>query len=156
RERKGSLPDPYFQRWVPFATSIPWAKNFRYFSGAFSGSACTAASMTAPATPCAVRYSPGGTTGTWGGARLPPLQKAATAAQPAGVLNSAASAAGIAARRFSSLGSTTHFSAACTAAAILGGRFEPAAARVQRQAHQTASRFGSAWARKRTASGNCC
>src|ERR1035438_2434637 len=109
--------------------------------------------MTAPLTALAVRCSPGGTGGAWGGARLPPLKNAAKPAHPAGVENSAFCAAAWAARRFSSVGWAIHFSVASRAALIFGGGFEPAQRRAQTQPHHTASRLGRAWATKRTASG---
>src|SRR5579863_5108328 len=103
--------------------------------------------MMAPETALAVRYSPGGTGGRSGGARLPPLKKAASPAQPAGVLNCAASAAAYAMRPFSSLGCAIHFSVACSAVLTGGGGLSPAARLAHTQPHHTASRLGSAWAR---------
>src|SRR5579883_3097188 len=108
--------------------------------------------MMAPATALAVRYSPGGTAGASGGARLPPLKNAASPAHPAAVPRSAAWAAAMAARRFSSFGSAIQRSVACSDALIFGAGSGPAARRAETQAHQTASRLGSACARKRTAS----
>src|SRR5690349_12743797 len=120
---------------------MPRSKNFLYFSGALAGSVCTAPSITAPVTPLAVKSSAGGMAWIFAGPKLPPLQKAATAAQPAGVPNPAASLAAWVARRLSSLGSATHFSAACKAAAMGGGGLAPAKLRAHRHAHHTASRF---------------
>src|SRR5206468_6426694 len=89
------------------------------------------------------------------GPRLPLLTKAASAADPADVANPAACAAGMAACRLLSDGSPSHFSAASSALLTGGGRVAPAAARTDRQVHQTASGFGRAWARNRIAAGHC-
>ena len=70
---------------VPAATAMPVIRSARYVSVDTSGVHCAAASMTAPLTAWAVKYSPGVTGGASGGAILPLLQKAATAAQLAAV-----------------------------------------------------------------------
>src|SRR4051812_12725392 len=134
-------------------TSRPCAIKLLNFSGAAFGSSAMAAIMTAPDTALAVRNSPGGTTGASGGARLPPLKKAARPAHPAAVERPATSVAALAARRLSSVGCAIHFSVASSAALILGGGVSPDARFAHTQPHQTHSRFGRACARKRTASG---
>src|SRR5579871_6034489 len=75
------------------------------------------------------------------GSKLSPLQKTLIAMQPTAVEKLAAFPAAPAARRFESLGSSTHRTAALKAAACLGLGRGSLTERRQRQAHHTASRL---------------
>ena len=79
-----------------------------------------------------------------GGPRLPPEKKAPRATQPAAVSGPASWAAGRVARRFSSLGFRSHFSAASRADVAFGEEDSLAPARAHWMAHHTASGLGRA------------
>src|SRR5690606_22960988 len=134
------------------ASSSPYWRKVRNFSGAFSGSTVTAEKTRLPYTALAAAYRGGGISAIPGGARLPPLRNAASAAHPAGDSRLAAFAASSAALRCSSLGSEIHFSVASSAVCSSAGGASPSPLRAHIQAHHTASRRGSRCARNFTAS----
>src|SRR5580700_7006952 len=113
-----------------------------------AGSAFVEAIFTAIAAAFAAANGGGGLNGAFGGATLPPVKLAAIATAPAAEPLPAASTELRAAARFSSVGCSTHCTAAVAAIRSGGDSFSPTACCMHKQPHHTPSRGGSAWAMK--------